>query len=196
MRGQSLRILLFITASTLTLINRTSCDTEPKPGRTLAIIKPDGVSGGYNNIIHTVIIDSGFKVITMKSTQLNESQATNFYVEHQNRIFFPNLIKYMTSGPVVIMVLEKPNAIAEWRALIGPTDASEAKKSHPSSIRAMCGNDKERNCVHGSDSPDSAAREIEFFFGKTYVMANYSSYDQETTIGSSEGEISSSHDEL
>ncbi|XP_020110998.1 probable nucleoside diphosphate kinase 5 isoform X1 [Ananas comosus] len=75
------------------------------------------------------------------------------------------MILLMFSGPVYVMVLEKPDAVSRWRALIGPTDARKAKVSHPSSIRAMCGSDLERNCVHGSDSPQSAAREISFFFG-------------------------------
>ncbi|KAA8540232.1 hypothetical protein F0562_024205 [Nyssa sinensis] len=107
--------------------------------------------------------------------QLDEDSVSRFYAEHSAKSFFPSLVKYMTSGPVLIMVLEKVNAVADWRALIGPTDARKAKVSHPNRllspdprhaiyIRAMCGLDSEKNCVHGSDSPQSAAREISFFF--------------------------------
>ncbi|XP_022715302.1 probable nucleoside diphosphate kinase 5 isoform X2 [Durio zibethinus] len=104
--------------------------------RTLGIIKPDGLS----------------------------ENAANFYAEHSSKPFFTNLIKYMTSGPVLVMILEKEDAVIHWRELIGPTDAGKAKITHPQSLRAMCGVDIEKNCVHGSDSHQSAQREIAFFF--------------------------------
>ncbi|XP_027192221.1 probable nucleoside diphosphate kinase 5 isoform X6 [Cicer arietinum] len=85
-------------------------------------------------------------------------------LEHSSKSFFSSLVKYMTSGPVLVMVLEKDDAIADWRALMGPTDASKAKITHPHSIRAKCGLDTQNNCVHGSDSINSAQREISFFF--------------------------------
>ncbi|KAG4400373.1 hypothetical protein GLYMA_07G040700v4 [Glycine max] len=99
-----------------------------------------------------------------KMVQLDEATVKFFYAEHSSKSFFSSLIKYMTSGPVLVMVLEKDNAIADWRALMGPTDASKAKITHPHSIRAKSGLDVEKNCVHGSDSPKSAQREIPFFF--------------------------------
>uniref|UniRef100_A0A0D9VHA0 Nucleoside diphosphate kinase n=1 Tax=Leersia perrieri TaxID=77586 RepID=A0A0D9VHA0_9ORYZ len=133
--------------------------------RTLAMIKPDGLSGNYTERIKEVITESGFDIVKEAVVRLDAERASLFYVEHSGRSFFDSLVKYMTSGPVLVMVLERPDAILHWRALIGPTDARKAKTSHPNSIRAMCGLDSEKNCVHGSDSPQSAAREISFFFG-------------------------------
>ncbi|XP_066327823.1 probable nucleoside diphosphate kinase 5 isoform X2 [Miscanthus floridulus] len=134
--------------------------------RTLAMIKPDGLSGKYTEKIKAAILDSGFHIVKETEVQLDAERASLFYAEHSQRSFFDSLVKYITSGPVQAMVLERHDAIAQWRALIGPTDARKAKTSHPDSIRAMCGLDSEKNCVHGSDSPESAAREISFFFGE------------------------------
>ncbi|XP_021638887.1 probable nucleoside diphosphate kinase 5 isoform X2 [Hevea brasiliensis] len=130
------------------------------------MIKPDGVLGNYTERIKMVIVESGFSIIRETITQLDEHRASNFYVEHSSKSFFSGLIKYMTSGPVLVMILKKENAVADWRTLIGPTDAQKAKITHPHSIRAMCGLDSEKNCVHGSDSLESAQREISFFFGE------------------------------
>ncbi|GFP91686.1 probable nucleoside diphosphate kinase 5 [Phtheirospermum japonicum] len=131
------------------------------------MVKPDGVDGKYANVIKKTILDSGFSIIHEIELQLDENTVKTFYAEHSSKSFFSNLVQYMTSGPVLIMVLEKENAIADWRALIGPTDANKAKTTHPGSIRALCGINSERNCVHGSDSSQSAAREISFFFDKS-----------------------------
>ncbi|XP_043703819.1 probable nucleoside diphosphate kinase 5 isoform X2 [Telopea speciosissima] len=144
------------------------------------MIKPDGFSGNYTAEIKRVILKSGFNILNEKIVHLDEENVTVFYAEHSKRTFFPNLVKYMTSGPVVVMVLEKVGAISDWRALIGPTDAQKAKITHPDSIRALCGLNSERNCVHGSDSPHSATREISFFFGEMF----------------SSGESIANHDEL
>ncbi|CAJ1950735.1 unnamed protein product [Sphenostylis stenocarpa] len=132
--------------------------------RTLAIIKPDGLLGNYTDDIKKTIIEYGSSIFKEKIVQLDEATVEQFYAQHSSKSFFSRLIKYMTSGPVLVMVLEKDNAIADWRALMGPTDASKAKITHPHSIRAKCGLDIERNCVHGSDSLKSAQREIPFFF--------------------------------
>ncbi|XP_020533922.1 probable nucleoside diphosphate kinase 5 isoform X2 [Jatropha curcas] len=144
---------------------RSSSDgsTEEK---TLAIIKPDGLLGNYTERIKNVIMDSGFSILRETITQLDEERASTFYAEHSSKSFFSSLIKYMTSGPVLVIVLQKKNAVADWRTVIGPTDAVKAKVTHPNSIRAMCGLDLEKNCVHGSDSLQSAQREISFFFGE------------------------------
>ncbi|KAG5390804.1 hypothetical protein IGI04_032345 [Brassica rapa subsp. trilocularis] len=147
--------------------------------RTLAMIKPDGVSGNYTEEIKRLIVEAGFNIVKEKLTQLDKEAASAFYDEHSSRSFFPHLVSYMTSGPVVVMVLEKGDAVSDWRGLIGPTDAQKAKISHPHSIRALCGKDSQRNCVHGSDSTSSAEREIHFFF-KDVVS----------------GDIASQHDEL
>ncbi|XP_027906969.1 probable nucleoside diphosphate kinase 5 [Vigna unguiculata] len=132
--------------------------------RTLAIIKPDGLIGNYTDDIKRTIVEYGFTIFKEKIVQLDQATVEKFYAEHSSKGFFSRLTKYMTSGPVLAMILEKDNAIADWRALMGPTDASKAKITHPHSIRARCGLDIERNCVHGSDSPKSAQREISFFF--------------------------------
>ncbi|XP_031745041.1 probable nucleoside diphosphate kinase 5 isoform X1 [Cucumis sativus] len=151
-----------------------------KMEKTLAMIKPDGLRGNYTERIKGAIVESGFRILEERIDELDEDRASRFYAEHSSRSFFPNLVKYMTSGPVCIMVLEKQNAIAEWRALIGPTDSVKAKATHPNSIRAMCGLDSEKNCVHGSDSLLSAQREISFFFeeetGNIYSLSIYNAY--------------------
>ncbi|GAB2269055.1 hypothetical protein Dimus_003985 [Dionaea muscipula] len=132
--------------------------------KTLAIIKPDGVYGNYTDMIKKVIHDNDFRIVRERWVQLDEDTVRTFYAEHYSKAFFTNLVEYMTSGPVLIMILEKQNAVAEWRMLIGPTDAHKDKITHPNSIRAMCGVDAEKNCVHGSDSIQSARKEITFFF--------------------------------
>ncbi|GAA0141099.1 hypothetical protein Leryth_027129 [Lithospermum erythrorhizon] len=172
-------LLILICASTLCLPQSVNGDTRNQ--KTLVMIKPDGVSGGYTSSIKKIIQDHGFRIVEELATELDEDSAKSFYAEHASRSFFSDLVLYMTSytwisiflsciftsGPVVVMVLEKDNAIADWRALIGPTDAKKAKISHPHSIRAMCGKDGEKNCVHGSDSTQSATREISFFFNNS-----------------------------
>ncbi|KAK6124710.1 hypothetical protein DH2020_041565 [Rehmannia glutinosa] len=155
----------------------SSANVDPVKEKTLAMIKPDGVDGNYVDVIKKTILDSGFSITQEVELQLNEDTVKSFYAEHASKSFFSNLVQYMTrvthpesfltSGPVLIMVLEKENAIADWRALIGPTDANRAKETHPRSVRALCGLDSQRNCVHGSDSPQSAAKEIMFFFEKS-----------------------------
>ncbi|KAI3914277.1 hypothetical protein MKW92_049686, partial [Papaver armeniacum] len=149
-----------------------------KKEKTLAMIKPDGVSGNFTETIKKMILESNFSILREMTVQLDEDNTGLFYAEHSKRGFFNNLIKYMTSGPVVVMVLEKEDAVVDWRALIGPTDASKAKMSHPNSIRAMCGLDMERNCVHGSDSPQSAVREISFFFGEVSSTGDFLEHDE------------------
>ncbi|KAK8293213.1 hypothetical protein V6Z12_D06G174500 [Gossypium hirsutum] len=103
--------------------------------RTLGIIKPDGLSGNYTNRIKQVILESGFEISKEMVIQLDEQDAANFYAEHSSKIFFTDLIRYMTSGPVLVMILEKEDAVAHWRNLIGPTDAGKAKITHPHRIR-------------------------------------------------------------
>ncbi|KAH7865192.1 hypothetical protein Vadar_003383 [Vaccinium darrowii] len=157
-------IVAFLFFCGVSLPLRCSGDGRKEKERTLAIIKPDGLAGNYTDKIREIILDSGFSISKEMVVQLDEDTVKSFYAEHSSRSFFQNLVKYMTSGPVLVMVLEKENAVADWRGMIGPTDARNARVTHPHSIRAMCGLDSERNCVHGSDSPDSAGRETSFFF--------------------------------
>lgn len=159
-------LFLFLLVSTLRLPHRLWANASMEKEKTLAMIKPDGVAGNYTDVIKKAILDSGFSITQEILLELNEETVQSFYAEHATKSFFPSLVQYMSSGPVLIMVLEKVNAIADWRTLIGPTDANNAKVTHPKSIRAMCGLDLQRNCVHGSDSPLSADREITFFFNE------------------------------
>ncbi|XP_015059701.1 probable nucleoside diphosphate kinase 5 [Solanum pennellii] len=173
-----IRMLLpFFLLSILSLPNRCSADSSTETERTLAIIKPDGVSGNHTNSVKETILNHGFKITEESLIQLDEDRVKSFYAEHSSRSFFPSLVEYMTSGPVLIMVLEKGNAIADWRALIGPTDPLKAKVTHPHSVRAICGLNLQENCVHGSDSPQSASREISFFF-KTTSSGYASKHDE------------------
>ncbi|KAL3528572.1 hypothetical protein ACH5RR_007894 [Cinchona calisaya] len=169
----------FLVSVLLPFPHKCRCYADPsvEMESTFAMIKPDGVSGNYTRDIKKIISDSGFGIIEEVMVQLDEDTVKNFYAEHSSRSFFPRLVQYMTSGPVLIMVLDKANAVADWRVLIGPTDAETAKVTHPHSIRAMCGLNLQRNCVHGSDSPQSAVREIAFFFKKS-SSGFYSKHDE------------------
>uniref|UniRef100_A0A1D1YI59 Nucleoside diphosphate kinase, mitochondrial n=1 Tax=Anthurium amnicola TaxID=1678845 RepID=A0A1D1YI59_9ARAE len=166
-------LLFFLVAS---LPSGSAGHVDVKKERTLAMIKPDGLHGNYTDKIKDIILESGYNILKEIMVHLDEGNVTLFYAEHSEKSFFPRLIEYMTSGPVIVMVLEKSNAISDWRALIGPTDPRKAKISHPNSIRAMCGIDIERNCVHGSDSSQSASKEIKFFFGEM-VLSGFSDDD-------------------
>uniref|UniRef100_A0A5B7CB04 Nucleoside diphosphate kinase n=1 Tax=Davidia involucrata TaxID=16924 RepID=A0A5B7CB04_DAVIN len=171
-------IVFFLMVSAISLPHRSSGNGIAEKEKTLAMIKPDGLFGNYTDGIKKIILKSGFSISREMMIQFDEDSVSSFYAEHSSKSFFPSLVKYMTSGPVLIMVLEKVNAIADWRALIGPTDARKAKVTHPHSIRAMCGLDSEKNCVHGSDSPQSAAKEISFFFKEMSSGGIVSKHDE------------------
>ncbi|XP_076891169.1 putative nucleoside diphosphate kinase 5 [Bidens hawaiensis] len=174
--GNLVVIILLASAASLSLRSLATVDLEYE--RTLAIVKPDGVSGNHSSSIRKIILESGFIIQSEVTLHLDEDSVRRFYAEHSTKSFFPNLLQYMTSGPVLIMILEKVNAIADWRTLIGPTDARKAKITHPDRIRAMCGVDLERNCVHGSDSHESAAREISFFFPDSFPEGTTLKHDE------------------
>lgn len=129
--------------------------------RTLSIIKPDAVA---NNNIGQIIArfeSKGLKVVAAKMMQLTREQAEGFYEVHKERPFFNDLVKFMISGPVLVQVLEGPNAIAANRDIMGATNPKEAA---PGTIRADFAKTIDENAVHGSDAPDTAAREIRYFF--------------------------------
>jgi nucleoside-diphosphate kinase len=129
--------------------------------RTFTMIKPDAVeSNNIGNIIQ-MIADAGFKIKAMKLTQLTRSQAEEFYAVHNERPFYGELVEYMTSGPIVAAVLEKENAVIEFRNLIGSTDPNEAEEG---TIRKKYAESKGRNAVHGSDSDENAQIEADFHF--------------------------------
>lgn len=134
-----------------------------KGSRTLTIIKPDAVqSGNAGNIIQK-ITDAGFKIVAMKYTHLTKAQAGKFYAVHSARPFYNDLVSFMTSGPVIPMILEKENAVESFRTLIGATNPSNAAEG---TIRKAYAESVERNAVHGSDSDENAAVEGSFFFSE------------------------------
>lgn len=129
--------------------------------RTFAVIKPDAVAAGHQGQIIAAIQESGLRVVALKTLHLTEAQAKGFYHVHAQRSFFGDLVRFMTEGPIVAMVLEGENGIKRWRDLMGPTNAKEAPKD---TLRGRFGTDIERNATHGSDAEDTAAFEIGFFF--------------------------------
>eukprot|EP00281_Chroomonas_sp_CCMP1168_P031140 CAMPEP_0206239894 /NCGR_PEP_ID=MMETSP0047_2-20121206/15639_1 /ASSEMBLY_ACC=CAM_ASM_000192 /TAXON_ID=195065 /ORGANISM="Chroomonas mesostigmatica_cf, Strain CCMP1168" /LENGTH=215 /DNA_ID=CAMNT_0053664621 /DNA_START=34 /DNA_END=681 /DNA_ORIENTATION=- len=133
--------------------------------RSLAIIKPDAVAAGNADNIKKAIKDNGFKIVAEKKMHLSKAKAQNFYAEHKGKPFYEGLVEFMTSGPVIVMTLQKNGAIKGWRELMGPTNSIKARAEAKNSMRALYGTDGGRNACHGSDSPKSAAREIRFFFG-------------------------------
>ena len=135
--------------------------------RTLSIIKPDATS---KNIIGKIIDrfeENGLKVVAGKLIHMDQAKAAGFYAEHESRPFFPNLVEYMTSAPVFVQVLEGDNAVLKNRELMGATNPSEAD---PGTIRADFAETIDANAVHGSDSEDSAAREISYFFDDSEIF--------------------------
>jgi len=130
--------------------------------RTFSIVKPDGVEKNLIGEVYRRFEAAGLRIVAAKMLQLRQDQAEQFYDVHRERPFFADLVSYMTSGPVVVQVLEGENAIAKNRELMGATNPSEAD---PGTIRADFANSIEQNVVHGSDGPDTAAAEINFFFG-------------------------------
>jgi nucleoside-diphosphate kinase len=128
---------------------------------TLTMIKPDAVALGHTGKIIDMIIGAGFKIQAMKLTQLTKEKAEQFYAVHKERSFFPELIAFMTEGPIVAAVLEKDNAVEEFRKLIGATNPANAADG---TIRKLYATDIERNAVHGSDSDENAEIEANFHF--------------------------------
>ena len=129
--------------------------------RTFSIVKPDAVARNIIGEIYSRFEKNGLAVIAAKMLHLSESQAQGFYAEHEDRPFFADLVSYMTSGPVVVQVLEGENAISKNRELMGATNPQDAD---PGTIRADFAESVEANAVHGSDSSESATREIAYFF--------------------------------
>ena len=128
---------------------------------TLSIIKPDAVERSLENEIKEIFNKNGFKILKEKKLELNKSDAEEFYKVHETKLFYSDLCEYLSSGPIVVMVLQKENAITENRNLMGATDP---KKAEEGTIRKKYGISIDKNSVHGSDSLDNAKIEIEFFF--------------------------------
>ncbi len=129
--------------------------------RTLSIIKPDAVSKNVIGAIYTRFEQAGLKVVAAKMKHLSKAEAEGFYAVHKERPFFADLVAFMSSGPVMIQVLEGPDAITRNRELMGATDPAQAA---PGTIRADFADSIDANAVHGSDGPDTAAEEIAYFF--------------------------------
>ncbi len=131
--------------------------------RTLTIIKPDSVAAGNAGKIIAAIEGAGFRILGIKKLRLSSGDAEAFYQVHRERPFFESLVTFMTEGPVVPMALEREDAIAKLREIMGATDSTEAAEG---TIRNRFGTDIERNAIHGSDAPETAAIELKFFFSE------------------------------
>jgi nucleoside-diphosphate kinase len=131
------------------------------------MLKPDAIENGHMGKIIDMIIQAGFSIKAMKLTKLSVEQAQNFYEVHAERPFYGELVEYMTSGPIVAAILEKDNAVADFRALIGATDPAEAADG---TIRKNYAESKGRNAVHGSDSDENAAIEGAFHFTASEII--------------------------
>ncbi len=131
--------------------------------RTFTMIKPDAVGNGYIGGILKMINDAGFRIVAMKYTKLSEEAAGKFYEVHKERPFYGELVSYMSAGPIVAAILEKENAVADFRTLIGATDPTKADEG---TIRKIYAKSIAANAVHGSDSDENAQIEGDFYFSK------------------------------
>jgi nucleoside-diphosphate kinase len=136
--------------------------------RTLAIVKPDAVSAGRAGKVIAHLEEAGFTVRALRMVRLDEVQARAFYAVHAERPFYSSLVSFMTSGPVIPMILEAPGAVARLREVIGSTDPAEAAEG---TIRKLYAESKERNAIHASDSDENAAAEVAFFFSGVERLA-------------------------
>ena len=136
--------------------------------RTFSIVKPDAVANGYLGEILARFEKNGLKVVAAKMIKMDEAKAGGFYAEHEGRPFYPELVEFMTSGPVLVQVLEGENAVVANRELMGATNPEQAAEG---TLRKDFAESMGRNAVHGSDSPESAAREIAYFFGDDEIFS-------------------------
>ena len=137
--------------------------------KTFAIIKPDAVKNGYTGKIYDRILQAGFNILSAKLLKMTNEQAEGFYNVHRERPFFNDLVEFMTSGPCMVLALEKSNAVAVWRETIGATNPDEAKEN---TIRKDFASNVQENAVHGSDSDENAEKEIAFFFTDAELLTN------------------------
>jgi len=135
--------------------------------RTLTILKPDCIGKKVAGKVLSRLEEEEFEFITGKMCRLSKEQAEGFYDVHKDKPFFPDLVRFMTSGKVMILVLERENAIEKLREIIGATDPAEAKAG---TIRKLYADSKQNNIIHASDSPENAVREISFFFSRDELM--------------------------
>ena len=135
--------------------------------RTFSIIKPDAVAAGQAGEILAMIQQAGFQIVGLRMTRLSEAQAQGFYAVHKERPFYSGLVKFMTEGPIVVMALEREDAIRKLREVMGATNPANAAEG---TIRQRFASSIERNCVHGSDAPETAATELRFFFSSADLL--------------------------
>ena len=135
--------------------------------RTFSIIKPDAVAAGQTGEILAMIQQAGFRIIGLRMQRLTEAEAQGFYAVHRERPFFGGLVKFMTEGPIIVMALEREDAIKKLREVMGATNPANAAEG---TIRKRFAENIERNCVHGSDAPETAEFELGFFFRKSELL--------------------------
>lgn len=135
--------------------------------RTLSIIKPDAVAAGQSGEILAMIEKAGFRILGMRMLRLRIKQAEGFYAVHRERPFFPNLVSFMTEGPVIVLALEREDAIVKLREVMGATNPANAADG---TIRKRFATNIERNCIHGSDAPATAETELRFFFSTSDLL--------------------------
>lgn len=135
--------------------------------RTFAIIKPDAVAKGHTGAIVAMVEKNGFRIVGLRMQRLAKEEAEAFYAVHNQRPFFGGLVQFMTEGPVVVLVLEREDAVAKWRDLMGATNPANAAQG---TIRKLFAENIERNSVHGSDAAETAAQEIPFFFSTAELL--------------------------
>ena len=137
--------------------------------RTFSIIKPDAVAAGHTGEILATIEMEGFKIVALRMTRLSRLQAEAFYAVHRERPFYASLVRFMTEGPIVAVALEREDAVAKLREIMGATNPASAMEG---TIRKRYAESIERNCIHGSDGPDTAAVELAYFFS-TLDLSDY-----------------------
>src|SRR5689334_21305479 len=135
--------------------------------RTFAMVKPDAVASGHAGDILNVIRDNGFRIVGLKLRRITKPEAEAFYAVHKERPFYGSLVTFMTEGPVLVMVLEREDAIAKWREVMGATNPANAAEG---TIRKRFAESIERNAAHGSDAPETAAQEVPFFFSTAELL--------------------------
>jgi nucleoside-diphosphate kinase len=129
--------------------------------KTFSIIKPDAVASGNAGKILSLLEDNGFRVVALRMTKLSQPQAEGFYAVHRERPFFGSLVKFMTEGPVIVMALEREDAVKKLREVMGATNPANAAEG---TVRKLYAESIERNSIHGSDAPETAADELKYFF--------------------------------
>jgi nucleoside-diphosphate kinase len=135
--------------------------------RTFAIIKPDAVAAGHAGEILAIVEQAGFRILALRMTRLAERQAQGFYAVHSAKPFFAGLVKFMTEGPIMVLALEREDAIRKWRETMGATNPANAAEG---TIRKRFATSIERNSVHGSDAPETAETELRFFFATADLL--------------------------